>query len=192
MAANGGLPDDAAIREQQQFYQNLQRKNDAELGAALGARYADWQAYQRSGAARSEVTRLREMLATSDEPLRVDQVKPLVDAIAREQSASQADFGGWAPHGNGRSGFNFEEQVRVQEEWLARTTQSHERIRSAVSGLLSPMQLRQLEEQQSLQRRSMELNLRQTRARAAEAQARGVDPLQPANAASSNLIMLGN
>jgi len=191
MSTNSGKPDQAAIREQQRYYQEVQRKNEAEIRAALGSKYSEWQDYQKSMGARSQVMRLRESLSLSDEPLRQDQLKPLVQAIAREQEQlhAQPRTGGWAAYGRGP---DMNAQVQMQEEWLARTTQSHERIRNAASSLLTSAQMAQLEQQQELERRQLELSVRQMRARAAEAAARGEDPMQPPVAGVSNSIMIAN
>jgi hypothetical protein len=67
-------------------------------------------------------------------------------------------------------------QARMAEEMLERTAQSHERIRNAVSGLLSPSQFEQLQRQQEQELKMQELSVRQQRARA-DAIARG--ELQP-------------
>jgi hypothetical protein len=170
---DGSPPDQAAIREQQRVFEELKRKNDAELQAALGPKYSDWQAYQNSMWSRSQVMHLREALVGSAEPLREDQLKPLVQALSREQQQLQTNTVR-AQHPAGLAGP--EAQLRMQEEWLERTAQSHERIRNAVSSLLTPTQMQQLQEQQDQERKMHELNLRMQRAQVAEAQARGEDP----------------
>jgi hypothetical protein len=186
--ADGSPPDQAAMREQQRYFAELKRKNDAELAAALGPKYSEWQDYQQNTWSRSQVMRLRESLAGSDEPLRQDQLKPLVQAIAREQQQMQMSSMR-AQYPSGSAGP--EAQLRMQEEWLERTAQSHERIRNAVSSLLTPSQLQQLQEQQDQERKMQELNLRMQRARLAEAAARGEDPNQPSvNVATSNSLIL--
>jgi hypothetical protein len=170
---DGSQPDQAAIREQQRVYEEIKRKNDAELQAALGPKYSDWQEYQNSMWSRSQVMQLRETMAGSAEPLREDQLKPLVQALSREQQQMQMN----TVRAQYPAGFaGPEAQLRMQEEWLERTAQSHERIRNAVSSLLSPTQMQQLQEQQDQERKMQELNLRMQRAQAAEAQARGEDP----------------
>jgi hypothetical protein len=179
---DGSAPDQAAMREQQRYFAEMKRKNDAELAAALGPKYSEWQEYQQNTWSRSQVTRLRESLAGSDEPLRQDQLKPLVQAMAREQQQIQMNsMRSQYPAGVAGP----EAQMHMQEEWLERTAQSHERIRNAVSSLLTPSQLQQLQEQQDQERKMQELNLRMQRARLAEAAARGEDPNQP----SQNVVM---
>jgi hypothetical protein len=171
---DGTQPDQAAIREQQRVFEETRRKNETELAAALGSKYGEWQEYQQSMWSRSQVMRLKETLAGSDEPLRQDQVKPLVQALAREQQQMQTNGMRGGQYARGPS--TPENQLRMQEEWLERTAQSHERVRNAVSNLLTPSQLQQLQEQQEQERKMQELNLRMQRARAEEARARGEDP----------------
>jgi hypothetical protein len=185
---DGSPPDQAAMSEQQRNFAEMKRRNDAELAAVLGPKYSEWQDYQQNTWSRSQVTRLRESLAGSDEPLRQDQLKPLVQAMAREQQQIQQS----SMRARYPVGFTGPEaQMRMQEEWLERTAQSHERIRNAVSSLLTPSQLQQLQEQQDQERKMQELNLRMQRARLAEAAARGEDPNQPAmNVVTSNGLIV--
>jgi hypothetical protein len=186
---DGSQPDEATIREQQRVFEETKRKNDAEIAAALGPKYSEWQGYQQSMWSRSQVMRLRETLAGTEEPLRQDQVKPLVQALAREQQQMQTNtMRSQIPPG-GR--MTQETQLRMQEEWLERTAQSHERIRNSVSSLLTPSQLQQLQEQQDQERKMQELNLRMQRARAAEAAARGEDLMTegPAGISSNSMIL---
>jgi hypothetical protein len=188
MADVNGAPDEATIREQQRAFTEMKRRNDAELAAALGPKYGEWQAYQENMWSRSQVTRLRETLAGSDEPLRQDQIKPLVQALAREQQQMQVTRARPQVPPGGR--MTPDMQLRMQEEWLERTAQSHERIRNAVSSLLSPAQLQQLQDQQDQERKMQELNLRMQRASLAEAQARGEDPTNEAQLGISSGTMI--
>jgi len=171
MGMDGTPPDPNTLREQQLRFEEMRRKNDAELAQVLGAaKFAEWQDYQNNQWSRSQVMRLREGLALSDEPLRQDQVKPLVQAMAREQQQMQTHSFGGVPR---MRQMDSASQAHLSEEWLERTTQSHQRIRDAVSGLLSPAQLQQLEAQQAQERKMQEINMRMQRARAAEAQVSG-------------------
>ena len=170
---DGSQPDQAAIREQQRVFEETRRKNESELASALGSKYGEWQEYQQSMWSRSQVMRLKETLSGSDDPLRQDQIKPLVQALAREQQQMQTN----SMRGQNANGYaRPENQLRMQEEWLERTAQSHERVRNAVSSLLSPAQMQQLQDQQEQEHKMQELNLRMQRARAEEARARGEDP----------------
>jgi hypothetical protein len=169
--SDGSPPDEAAIREHHHALQEIQRKNEAELSAAMGSKYRDWQEYQQTMGARHQVMRLRETLAGSAEPIRQDQIKPLVQAMAREQQLPQQ-----APairRSIPGSQVSTEDTLRMQEEWLERTTQTHQRVRDSVSSLLTPSQMEHLQEQQDQERKMLEINIRTMRARVAEAQARG-------------------
>jgi hypothetical protein len=172
---DGSPPDEAAIREHHRALQEIQRKNDAELAAAMGSKYRDWQEYQQTMGARQQVMRLRETLAGSDEPIRQDQVKPLVQAMAREQQLSQHQAPAIRRSIPGTQ-VSTDDTLRMQEEWLERTTQTHQRVRDSVSSLLTPSQMEHLQEQQDQERKMLEINIRAMRARVAEAQARGETP----------------
>jgi hypothetical protein len=100
-------------------------------------------------------------------------VKPLVEAIAREQKQLMTSRMTPPTLRNDPMA-----RARMAEEWLERTAESHERIRAAVSSLLTPAQYEQLERQQQQELKMQELSVRQQRARA-EAQARGELPPDP-------------
>jgi hypothetical protein len=159
---NDGPPSEADLREWQRKMEEQRRQNEAELAAVLGTKYRDWQEYQQNGWSRSQVARLRQTLSLTNEPLRQDQIKPLAEAIAREQRdlfAARA-----AP--SRRPMQDPQTRMRLSEEMLERTAQTHQRIRDAVSGILSPAQLEQLQRQQEQELKAQELALRQQRARA--------------------------
>lgn len=173
----GGQPSEAEIRERQRIFEEQRRKNEAEIAGVLGPKFNEWQDYQKNSWSRMHVTRLRQTLSSTDEPLRQEQIKPLVDAIAREQQHALTPMRTAIP--NGRP--DAQTQARMAEEWLERTAQSHERIRTAVQGLLSPSQFERLQQQQEQELKMQELSVKQQRARA-EAQARGEIPPDPAPA----------
>lgn len=183
----GEQPTEDEMRAYRSKMEDARRKSESEIAAVLGSRYSEWQQYQQSGWARSQVSRLRQTLATGNEPLRQDQIKPLVEAIAREQKQALNTVRPTAPSPRPDA----MEQARMAEEWLERTAQSHERIRASVSGLLSPSQYQQLERQQQQELKMQELGVRQQRARA-EAQARGELPPDPAIAMQPATTMFAN
>lgn len=176
--ADGSPNDQVKVREYQERQQQIQSKNEQEIASLLGPNYSDWQSYQQNAWSRSTVMNLKQNLASSNEPLRADQIKPLVDAIAREQQRILQPTRNqvWNPQQMDSAA-----RVRMQEEFLERTAQSNERVRNAVNGLLSPAQLEQLTRQQDQQLRMQQLNLKMLRARE-EAQARGEIPPDNANA----------
>jgi hypothetical protein len=172
---DGTQPSEAELRERQRAFEEQHRRNEQEIAAVLGSRYSDWQEYQKNSWSRSQVTQLRQTLSSTDEPLRQDQIKPLVEAIAREQQQMAAVPMRMGPGRRTPSGamqMDPQTQARMAEEWLERTAQSHERIRNAVSGLLTPAQFEQLQRQQEQELKMQELSVKQQRARA-DAIARG-------------------
>lgn len=180
-AASGGPPDPAQMQEYRQRAQEIQRKNDSEIAALLGPKYAEWQSYQQNSGARMQVMQLRQALATSDEPLRPDQVKPLVDAVAQEQKRVEQDARAQMQPYAYRQ-MDSASRLRMQEEWLERRQQTNERIRDAVSSLLSPSQLDRLTQQQDQEIKMQQVHLRMQRAQE-EARARGELPADAENGA---------
>ncbi len=172
-------PSEAEMIERRRVFEEQRRNNESEIAAVLGSKFSDWQQYQQNGWARSQVTQLRQALSSGDEPLRQDQIKPLVEAIAREQKQQFDTMGAMRAYAApGRP--DAMAQARRAEEWVERTAQTHQRIRAAVSGLLTSAQYEQLERQQQQELKMQELAARQQRARA-EAQARGELPPDSAN-----------
>lgn len=181
---DGTPPSEAELHERRRHFEEQRRKNEAEIAAVLGPKYGEWQEYQQNGWSRAQVMNLRQALSSTNEPLRQDQVKPLVEAIAREQKQMQMQT--WSMRSvtatQGRP--DAQTQARMAEEFLERTAQSHERIRTAVSGLLTPTQYEQLERRQQQELKMQELSVRQQRARA-DAIARGELSPDPSGAVNS-------
>ena len=175
-SAPGVPPDQAKLREYQQRAEEIQRKNESEIAAMLGSKYSEWQSYQQNSGARMQVTRLRQALATSDEPLRPDQVKPLVDAVAQQQKQVEQETRLQMQPQAFRQ-MDSASRIRMQEEWLERHAQSNERIRDAVSSLLSPSQLERLTQQHDQEIKMQQVHLRMQRAQE-EARARGELPAE--------------
>jgi hypothetical protein len=169
-------PNEDDVREMQRVFEEQRKHNEAEIAALLGPKYNEWQQYQQDGWARAQVSNLRQALALSDEPLRTEQVKQLVDVIAREQQQLAPRAQGLNMGATGRP--TAEMMARWTEERIQQTKQAHERIRLAASSLLSPSQYEQLRRQQEQEIKLQELHARQQRARA-EAQARGEIPPDP-------------
>jgi hypothetical protein len=181
---DGGPLDQNAVLEQQRLHQEQRRNNEAEIAAALGPKYNQWQEYQNNSWARSQVMQLRQTLSSTNEPIRSEQVKPLVEAIAREQKQLNQTLR--HPPSQMRP-MDAQSQARFAEEWLERTAQSQQRIRDAASGLLTPTQLEQLQQQHEQELKMQELSVKQQRARA-EAQARGEIPPDPAMGSLNSVV----
>jgi hypothetical protein len=177
---DGSQVDESQQREFQERMQAAQRKNNDEVAALLGPKYADWQSYQKNSWSRIQVMQLREGLAQSGDPLRPEQIKPLVEVIAREQQQQQQtqmelmrSYGSHAP------------AARAQEQWLENTEQMNARIRAAASTVLSPTQLERLAARQDQELKMQQLQLQIQRARE-EAQARGELPADSDQTMSTN------
>lgn len=125
---------------------------DAELLALLGAsKYQEWKEYDENAIARFLVQRYRSSLP-DDAPLRPEQLRPLVSAIAREQhqlfelsvprvTPGQVPDEAW--------------QKRTREQRRERMSTAHQRILDASAPILSPRQLEQL---QSMLQKDLDLH----------------------------------
>ena len=84
----------------QQRWKQLQERADKERREFLGEeRFRTWTEYVNSASARGFVNDLRTELATSSSPLRDEQIKPLVKALATEHQRQWAAR--WENRGNG-------------------------------------------------------------------------------------------
>ena len=189
MSTDGSPPDPDRVREYHRRNEEIQRKNESEIAALLGPKYSEWQTYQQSSWSRMQVMRLRENLAGSEEPLRTEQIKPLVEALAREQQQVQKNaMAETRPYNQ----LDQASRLRLHEEWLERTAQTNERIRNAASGFLSPAQLERLAQQQEQELKMQEVSLKLQRAQE-EARGRGELPMTaPGMIGSSNAIVIAD
>lgn len=186
LARPGEQPDQATLRAWNERVQNEQKTREAQLTSLLGpAGMQDWNKYQQSLGARMEVKQMRGMLEASD-PIRPDQVQPLVDAIAAEQRRSveaqmqnaravngriQAQ-GSFVAFGAGGNSSTPADPVSLMERSLKQTEESHKREHDAVAPYLSPRQLKAFDSYRKQQLAMQRASLRMMRARA-EAVERG-------------------
>jgi hypothetical protein len=78
----------------EQWLSALYEQQDKDRRQFLGEqRYQAWNDYVKSAPTRALVSELRTQLATSSSPLREEQIKPLVKALAAEQQRHQAERG---------------------------------------------------------------------------------------------------
>jgi hypothetical protein len=94
----------------QQRRRKLLEQQEQERRAFLGEqRYQLWTEYVNSAGARGLVSQLRTQLATSTSPLREEQIKPLVKAIAAEQQQH------WAERQENSGGAQWTDETPVAE-----------------------------------------------------------------------------
>lgn len=133
-------PDPKALQEWQQQAERQQRNDEAQIAALLGdAKMRQWKEYQSSEGARMQVNHLRQVLADSSEPLRQDQVQPLVKAIAAEQARRMENTQGTAPAEPRQ--ISRAEEIEQLERAVADEIRSNERLHDTATQHLSAQQL---------------------------------------------------
>ena len=89
-ARNGSMPAAARLEMARKDMQ-MRAANDAELQTLLGDKYPAWQAYNQALPQRRQVKQLQAVLSATDNALSDAQAKPLIAALAAEQSRIQQD-----------------------------------------------------------------------------------------------------
>jgi hypothetical protein len=184
--SENGQVDPAAMQEWSKKVQQRQRDNEAQLAGLLGdSGVQEWKEYQQTLGARMQVKQLRGILEGSSDPIRPDQVQPLVEAMAAEQQRmmqtqlrgfsnvvpGQRTVGMIAPAGATQP-FTPGNQVAMMEKSLEQTVQNNQRMHDAVAPYLTQRQLEQFDKYQNQQLEFQRASLRMMRA-SAEAEARG-------------------
>jgi hypothetical protein len=123
------------IRMEQEKYQA-----NADIAAIIGSsRLPDWFAYTESLDARHEAREIRAALLDTSEPLRKDQVEPLIK-ILHEQDLQVAEALPPSAQGDGEDADTVEDS-REFDAYVAELAGSHERLETAAVGVLSSTQL---------------------------------------------------
>jgi hypothetical protein len=114
----------------------------AEVSALLGkTAYEKWQDYQESLPTRYQMHDLRDQLSVTAEPLRDDQLEPLVAAVSAERRQFNDEIRAYqenVPDGQ-------ERDMRHTDLWQKHVAATHARIHASASSILSPTQLAQLD-----------------------------------------------
>lgn len=151
-------PPGANSAERQRVFADLRRTFDSEREKLLGSeKFEEFKKYRDSRRARTEVYLLRSQLAASAQPLRDDQVEPLVDAIGEELKRLDEES---TPSDSAATPFSSvaaPDALEADRE-LDRFKTAIERMHDSVSLLLMPEQLARWD-------RMMQLELAQERAR---------------------------
>lgn len=178
--ANTGTPDSQQqkMAEWGSRAEEAQKGREAEIAALLGTQYPDWQQYQSSLGARMQVRELRNNLDSSPEPLRAEQIRPLVAAIAEAERLAASDVRNDVERQRSAGMPGVEEHLAMpdrQVEWLESYQQ---RIHAAVSPYLTATQVARFEETQKQQldaQRAQATMLREQQAAAARGEIATVD-----------------
>jgi hypothetical protein len=119
LLTGGGNP--AAMQDIQRRIVEKERAHEQELSAMLGSKYAKWEQYQSTAAARQQVSQLRTTLAASGNPLSEAQEKSLVAAFAREQGRIEREEREWMRSSAALSSPNMlQESVKRQVDGMRR------------------------------------------------------------------------
>jgi hypothetical protein len=179
-------PDPAKLQELQRKAIEQQRADEAELKSVLGeAKYREWQEYQAMAGVRFEAERLRASLATAGVPLDENLAKPLMKVLQEQQQKAMEQY--TVPAGSmvsARVGFITEHgdnasdnSVPLIEQSLQLLTQNQRKQREALAHVLTPEQLKVVEEEHNAELQMQRMQLRLMRAQQA---AGGLDPAQNA------------
>jgi hypothetical protein len=176
---DGERPDAAKIQEFQRKAMEQQRANETELRRALGdGKYREWQEYQSMAGVRWEADRVRASLASAGVPLDESLAKPLLKTLHQQQMKmmqQQAAASAASPNAmaSGRlvmsSGFapapgSSPDMLKMQEQSLEMITQHQKRQREALASVLTPEQLKIVEDEHNAEQQMQRAQLRIMRA----------------------------
>ncbi len=181
----GEQPDNAQMQEMHRKAMEQQSANEAELKRALGeAKYREWQEYQSLSGVRWEADRVRTSLENAGVPLDESLAKPLMKTL-REQQQKMLQQMAATPASPMRAGLvvtgaaissdatgNF---VQVQQDSLDYMAKTQQRQREALASVLTPEQLKILEEEHNAELQMQRAQLRLMRA---QQEAGALDPAQ--------------
>jgi len=177
-------PDPAKIEEMQRKATEQQRSQEMEVKRVLGeAKYREWQEYQSLSGVRWEAERMRTALVNAGVPLDETLSKPLMKALQEQQqkivqhmAANPASptssrlvlaSGGSLAYANGQP-------MPDQTEFIAR---SQRQQREALARVLTPEQLKVIEDEHSAE---LQMQRAQQRIMRAQQEAGGLDPANTA------------
>lgn len=196
-SVNGEQPDPAKVQEYQRKMMEQQRANEAELKRALGeAKYREWQEYQSMAGVRWEADRVRASLTSAGVPLDESLAKPLLKTLHEQQMkmmqqqanaarAANANVSAALVTGSGWSAATSPDVLKMQEQSLEMMAQHHKRQRDALASVLTPEQLKVVEEEHNAEQQMQRAQLRIMRAQ----QEAGL--LDPAQSNSIGLVQQG-
>jgi len=165
------------VQEAQRKTEEQMKANQAEIRKVLGdAKFREFEEYQAMTGARSEASRIRETLAIAGVPLEDSLTKPLAKALHEHQQKLMRDatsVTATAAFADGpfvaRAGFITEgrgsiDDVEMQQAQLDSIAKYQRQQREALSRVLSPQQLKVIEEEQesALQIQRAQLRVLQT------------------------------
>lgn len=172
----------ATPEEMQRKALEQQNTNEAELKNVLGdAKYREWMDYQTTAPARYEAARLRGLLANAGVPLDQNLAKPLLKVLLEHQKLEQKMEQSLATQGSGMTaqlGFAVgDDQNAVQAGTTSEDSleKMQRRQREGLARVLTPEQLKVIEDEQNAQ---LQMQRVQTKLIRAQQSAVGVDTAQ--------------
>lgn len=177
-SVNGEQPDAAKMQEFHRKAMEQQRTNEAELRRALGdGKYREWQEYQSMAGVRWEADRVRTSLASAGMPLDENLAKPLLKSLHEQQmkmmQQQAAAARPVAPNANANarlvmsSGFSAAtgpDMLKMQEQSLETMAQHQKRQRDALASVLTPEQVKIIEDEHNAEQQMQRAQLRIMRA----------------------------
>lgn len=138
---------------------------DTELVALLGeAKLANWKEYQASLPTRHQVLQLRAALSTSAEPLREDQMEPLISVMYTEQKQLKAELADFTATLAWTDGMEEQSHLRRNERHAELAIAANKRIHAAAASILSKQQLARLDGMQKREFDMQDTHFRMQRA----------------------------
>ena len=173
---DGERPDAAKMQEFHRKAMEQQRTNETELRRALGdGKYREWQEYQSMAGVRWEADRVRTSLASAGVPLDESLAKPLLKTLHQQQMKmmQQAAATAASPNANANarlvmsSAFapgSSPDMLKMQERSLEMITQQQKRQREALASVLTPEQLKIVEDEHNAEQQMQRAQLHIMRA----------------------------
>ena len=187
-SADGERPDAAKVQEYQRKMMEQQRANEAELKRALGeAKYREWQEYQSMAGVRWEADRVRASLTSAGVPLDESLAKPLLKTLHEQQikmmqqqataarASANANVSAGLVTSSGWSAATSPDVLKMQEQSLEMMAQHQKRQRDALASVLTPEQLKIIEDEHNAEQQMQRAQLRIMRA---QQEAGLLDPAQ--------------
>lgn len=178
-------PDPAKLQEIQRKVMEQQSANEAELKTVLGeAKYREWQEYQAMAPVRWEATRLRTTLANAGVPLEPNLAKPLMKVLQEQQKLQVQRLEQYAATPDAQVAFvatagSGDDVIRSVTNSVESLAQSQQQQREALGRLLTPEQLKVIEDEQEAELQMQRVQMQLMRA---QQEAGGLDPAQNATA----------
>jgi hypothetical protein len=185
----GEQPDPAQMQDYQRKAMEQQRANDTELKRVLGeTKYREYQEYQSLSGVRWEADRVRTALANAGVPLEENLTKPLLKTLQEQQQKLIQQMASAAAPGTQNQFFapgvgaamvtsdgTNVNMIEMQEKSLELQAQHQKRQREALARVLTPEQLKIIEDEHKTQLQMQRAQIKMMRA---QQEAGLLDPAQ--------------